>query len=119
MVLLTVEERGCLPHITSFPFSLISGPDASIKLSFALPLSTCSRTGEPHSGLLEYVSLVIDTIASMPWLLGQRHNSAVFIWITEEVEFHFPAGFDAERGWSVEMFIATLQLHGVNTKEHS
>ena len=91
-------------HILSF--SLISSPDASIKLSFALPLSTCSRTGEPHSGLLEYVSLAIDTMASMPWLLCQRYNSAVFIWITEEVEFHFPAGFDAERGWSVEMFIA-------------
>ena len=106
MVLLTVEERGCLPHITSFPFSFISSPDASIKLSFALPLSTCSRPGEPHSGLLEYVSLAIDTIASMPWLLGQRYNSAVFTWITEEVEFRFPAGFDAERGWSVEMFIA-------------
>jgi len=55
----------------------------------------------------------------MPWLLGQRHNPALFIWITEEVEFCFPAGFDAARGLSVELFIATLQLHGVNTKEQS
>lgn len=46
MVLLTVVERGCLPHIMSFPFSLISSPAASMELSSARPLSACSRTGD-------------------------------------------------------------------------
>ena len=118
MVLLTVVERGCLPHITSFPFSLISCPAVSMALSSARPLSTCIRTVTPLCRL-GYVSLAMDTTTSMPWLLGQGHNPAVFIWIIEEVEFCFPAGFDAERGWSVELFIATLQLHGVNSKEQS
>lgn len=50
MVLLTVVERGCFPHPASFPFSLISSPDASMRSSLAQPQSTCCRRGHPHPG---------------------------------------------------------------------
>lgn len=96
MVLLTVVERGCLPHITSFLFLW----SAALLLLWHYPLpGLCPPVSGlwPHS-IDRYVSLAMDTTTSMPWLLGQGHNPAVFIWITEEVEFCFPAGFDAERG---------------------
>lgn len=78
MVLLTVVERGCLPHITSFPFSLISCPAVSMALSSAQPLSTCIVDCDPTLSIgIRFLGHGHHNIHAT-WLLGQGHNPCCF-----------------------------------------